>query len=207
MHILLRTEPLWLLNPPKLVYPEDPVLRRKQSNKAYAVKCQEDFCDLYIKETKQPPAKQMAQRRRTNSPGQDLAVYLYLQATLSITRMYRSCTGRNAGLSRESRRQTENNHVWTKRRAHEGTSKSFPNSLWAVPVAIGHDILVIKDHETDLVISEWCWFQWSSKCTVYEVGEKRPMSDKTCSTESVTSRWTESTFWDSLLTIYLQHNL
>lgn len=81
MHILCRTEPLWLLNPPKLVYPEDPVLRRKQSNKVYAVKCQEDSRDLYIKETKQPPAKQMAQRRRTNLSGQDLAVYLYLQAS------------------------------------------------------------------------------------------------------------------------------
>lgn len=63
--------------PPKIGLPWG----RKQSNKVYAVKCQEDSRDLYIKETKQPPAKQMAQRRRTNSSGQDLAVYLYLQAS------------------------------------------------------------------------------------------------------------------------------
>ncbi|XP_063353977.1 uncharacterized protein LOC134644818 [Pelmatolapia mariae] len=65
----------------KSVHPKDRVPRHKQSNIVYAVKCQEDWQDLYIGETKQPLAKPMAQHRRATSSGQDSAVYLHLQAS------------------------------------------------------------------------------------------------------------------------------
>ncbi|XP_062907927.1 uncharacterized protein LOC134348437 [Mobula hypostoma] len=63
----------------KLVYPKDPTPKHKQSNIVNAIQSNENCTDVYISETKQLLHKQMAQQRRANSSGQDLAVYLYLK--------------------------------------------------------------------------------------------------------------------------------
>ena len=77
-HILLFFKPSNILRQ-KLVHPKDRTPKHKKSNLVYAVQCSEECTDLYIGKTKQPLNKCMAQHRRTNSTGQDSAVYLHLK--------------------------------------------------------------------------------------------------------------------------------
>lgn len=64
-----------------MVHPKDLVPWDKQSNIVHAVKCQEEWHDIYIRETTKPLTKLMAQHKRANLSGQDSTVYLHLQAS------------------------------------------------------------------------------------------------------------------------------
>ncbi|XP_038148866.1 uncharacterized protein LOC119788543, partial [Cyprinodon tularosa] len=62
----------------RLVHPKDKTPRPNMSGVVYAVQCSEECSDLYIRETKQPLHRRMAQHRRAAASGQDSAVHLHL---------------------------------------------------------------------------------------------------------------------------------
>ena len=77
-HIPMHFKPTNTLRQ-RFVHPKDQTPKHNRSNILYTVQCKEECLELYVRETKQPLNRRMAQHRRVNASGQQSAVFLHLK--------------------------------------------------------------------------------------------------------------------------------
>lgn len=121
----------------KQVHPKGQTPTHEKSNVVYAIQCQEECRDLYIRETKQLLCKQMPQHRQATYSGPNSAVHLHV---------------------RETERFVEDNQV----RVEKCNSHDHGGCLGVIPhtgdcISTQQYIELVKIHKTTELLSPECW--------------------------------------------------